>query len=176
MLKNMLGMMLDSPAGDNKASEGAAMATVEAEDAAETETMEDDVDTPENRVERPYTLRNLKDRDLFPLLKILRKIGLKEFKGAFDQFIDDTEDDAEGEAEDESVQSIGVAVLLDIAGIIVEHIGAVEDDLYELYADMSGKSKEELREMEFGTLPLMILDSFSEVKNTSFFKVLSRLL
>ena len=154
MLKNMLGMMQGSPAGDNKESESAVMATAEAVDTAETETMEEkeDVETPENRVERPYTLRSLKDKDLFPLLKILRKIGLKEFKGAFDQFIDDAEDDAEGEAEDESVQSIGVAVLLDIAGIIVEHIGAVEDDLYELYADMSGKSKEELREMDSGFL------------------------
>ena len=66
--------------------------------------------------------------------------------------------------------------MLDIAGTIVEHIGAAEDDLYSLYSDMSGIPADAIREMEFGTLPLMILDSFSEAKNTSFFKVLSRLL
>lgn len=173
MLKNVIEMMQGLPDDDNKAAENAVLETVEAAEVAVTEGAEEKeaAETPENRVERPYTLRNLKDRDLFPLLKILCKIGLKEFKGAFDQFLGDN---AEGESE--SVQSIGVSVLLDIAGTIVEHIGAVEDDLYNLYSDMSGKSKEEIQEMEFGTLPLMILDSFSEVKNTSFFKVLSRLL
>ena len=35
---------------------------------------------------------------------------------------------------------------------------------------------EEIKELEFGTLPLMIYDSFSEVKNTSFFKVFAKLL
>ena len=35
---------------------------------------------------------------------------------------------------------------------------------------------EEIKEMEFGTLPMMIVDTFAKAKNTSFFKVLSKLL
>ena len=51
-----------------------------------------------------------------------------------------------------------------------------EEDIYSFYADVSGISPDEIKEMEFGTLPLMIYDSFSGVKNTAFFKVLSKLL
>lgn len=120
-------------------------------------------------VERPYTLRKLKDRDLFPLLKILRKIGLKEFKSAFNQ-------DGDEEEERKTLESIGTEVILDIAEKLIDRIGVVEDELYNLYADISGIPAEEIKEMEFGTLPLMIFDSFSEAMNTSFFKVLSRLL
>ena len=36
-------------------------------------------------IERPYTLRRLKDGDLFPLLKILKKIGIRDCKEAFIQ-------------------------------------------------------------------------------------------
>ena len=43
-------------------------------------------------------------------------------------------------------------------------------------APAGGKTVQEIKDMEFGTLPLMIVDSFSEVKNTSFFKVLSKFL
>ena len=50
------------------------------------------------------------------------------------------------------------------------------DDIYNFYSDLSGITVEEIKEMEFGTLPMMILDSFIEVKNTGFFKVLSKLL
>lgn len=120
-------------------------------------------------VERPYTLRKLKDSDLFPLLKILRKIGLKEFKSAFNQ-------DGDEEEERKTLESIGTEVILDIAEKLIDRIGVVEDELYNLYADISGIPAEEIKEMEFGTLPLMIFDSFSEAMNTSFFKVLSRLL
>lgn len=124
---------------------------------------------PQADVERPYTLRKLKDRDLFPLLKIFRKIGLKEFKSAFNQ-------DGDEEEERKTLESIGTEVILDIAEKLIDRIGVVEDELYNLYADISGIPAEEIKEMEFGTLPLMIFDSFSEAMNTSFFKVLSRLL
>ena len=39
----------------------------------------------EETIERPFTLRKLKDADLFPLLKIFRKCGLKDFKDVLQQ-------------------------------------------------------------------------------------------
>ena len=119
----------------------------------------------EEVIERPYTLRKLKDGDMFPLLQIFRKIGLKEFKDAFSQM-----------SEGKSVREVGVSVVLEMASIVIGNIPVVEDDIYSLCASLSGNSVEEIKDMEFGTVPLMIYDSFSEVKNTSFFKVLSKLL
>ncbi len=115
---------------------------------------------------RPYTLRKFKDGDLFPLLNILKKIGIKDCKEAFIQV-------ATG---DKTVKQVGILAAFDMADILIGNLTKVEAEVYSLYADMAGITVEQIKEMEFGTLPLMIYDSFHEVKNTSFFKVLSRLL
>ena len=123
-------------------------------------------ETVEEVVERPYTLRKFKDGDLWPLLQILKKIGIKDCKEAFVQV-------ASGE---KTLKQIGMLAAFDMADILIGNLTKVEEEVYSLYADMSGLAADEIRAMEFGTLPLMILDSFNEVKNTSFFKVLSKLL
>ena len=123
-------------------------------------------ETVEEVVKRPYTLRKFKDGDLWPLLQILKKIGIKDCKEAFVQV-------ASGE---KTLKQIGTLAAFDLADILIGNLTKVECELYSLYSDMSGFSADEIKEMEFGTLPLMIIDSFNEVKNTSFFKVLFKLL
>lgn len=123
-------------------------------------------ETVEEVVERPYTLRKFNDGDLFPILKILKKIGIKDCKEAFVQV-------ASGE---KTVKEIGIIASFDLADILIGNLTKVEEEVYSLYSDLSGLSADEIKAMEFGTLPLMIMDSFNEVKNTSFFKVLSKLL
>ena len=123
-------------------------------------------ETVEEVIERPYTLRKFNDGDLFPILKIFKKIGIKDCKEAFVQV-------ASGE---KTVKDIGILAAFDLADILIGNLTKVEEEVYSLYSDMSGIAADEIRAMEFGTLPLMIMDSFNEVKNTSFFKVLSKLL
>lgn len=113
-------------------------------------------------IERAYKLREFKDRDLFPLLNILKKVGLKQFKAPFVQV-------ATGE---KSAKDIGVLIAIDMADVLVSGIGQAEDEIYSFYAELSGIPAEEIKEMEFGTLPMMIYDSFNGVKELSFFKVL----
>ncbi len=124
------------------------------------------VDKEEEVIERSYKLRSLRDSDLFALLKILKKIGIKDCKEAFIQV-------ASGE---KTLKQIGIMASFDIADILIGNLAKVENEVYEMWSDISGIPVEELKEMEFGTLPLMIMDTFSEVKNTSFFKVLSKFL
>ena len=121
----------------------------------------------EEVIERGYTLRKLKDGDLMPLLRILRNLGLKEFK-----------DVVLMAANGKDVQEIGVSVLINIADKVIDNLDnqGVSEEIYSFYSGLSGLPVEEIKEMEFGTLPLMIYDSFSEVKNTSFFKVLAKFL
>lgn len=120
----------------------------------------------EKIIERPFTLRKLKDGDLIPLLGLFRKLGLKDFK-----------DTIVKAANGGSITEIGVDALLNIGDVIISKLETdAGDAIYDFYSSMSGVSVEDIKEMEFGTLPLMIYDSFSEVKNTSFFKVLAKLL
>lgn len=120
----------------------------------------------EEIIEKPYTLRNLKDRDLFPLLQIFKKIGLKDFKEPFIQV-------ASGQ---KTMKQIGYLVALDMADVLVCNIPKAEEEIYSLWSSLSDIPAEEIKEMEFGTLPMMIVDTFKEMRNTSFFKVLSKLL
>ena len=120
----------------------------------------------EEVIERPYTLRNFKDSDLFPLLRILKKIGVRDFKPAFIQV-------ASGQ---KSIKDVGILATFDIADILVGNFPKAEEEIYALWSDISGIPVAEMKEMEFGTLPMMIYDSFTGVKNTGFFKVLSKLL
>lgn len=120
----------------------------------------------EEAIARPYTLRRLKDSDLFPLLGILKRIGISDCKDAFIQVI----------SEKKSLEQVGIAVSLDIAEILIGNLEKLEDDIYGLWSELSGIPVEEMKDMEFGTLPLMILDTFSEAGNTSFFRALSRFL
>ena len=99
-------------------------------------------------------------------IQILKKIGIKDCKEAFIQV-------ASGE---KTIKQIGILASFDLADILIGNLAKVENEVYDLYSDMSGIPVDDMKEMEFGTLPLMIYDSFSEVKNTAFFKVLSKLL
>lgn len=128
------------------------------------ETVEEE--TTEVVIERPYTLRKFKDSDLFKMLQILKKIGIKDCKEAFVQV-------ASGE---KTLKQIGILASFDLADILIGNLAKVENEVYDLYSDMSGIPVDDMKEMEFGTLPLMIYDSLGEVKNTAFFKVLSKLL
>lgn len=138
--------------------------------AAESESKKADEtaggDVVEEIIVRSYKLRKLKDKDLFPLLKILKKVGINDCKEAFVQV-------ASGE---KTLKQIGIMASFDIADILIGNLAKAENEIYELWADISGIPAEEIRDMEFGTLPLMIMDTFSEARNTSFFKVLSKFL
>lgn len=123
-------------------------------------------------VERPYELRLLKDSDLFLLLKILKKIGIKDFKDAFIQ----SQSDKEAVSGKEVVRNIGILTTFDIVDRLLGNLDKIEEELYILCSDLSGISIDEIREMEFGTMPLMLLDMFTNVRNSSFFKVLSKFL
>ena len=145
-------------------------------------------ETVEEMIERPYSLRKLADADLFPLLQLLRKLGFKDIKNAVTKAIEESKNKNifnpnDYETEEEKVNALkkmqdtaSIEVLLDMADLLISKIDTHSDDIYAFFSNLAGESVEEIKKKEFGTLPLMIYDSFLEVKNTAFFKVLSKLL
>ena len=116
-------------------------------------------------IARPYKLRALRDGDLMPILKLLRKIGLKNFKDAVQQA-----------ANGAKLEEIGIVAILNVADVIIGNLELAENEIYEFWGDMSGIPVDEIKMMEFGTLPLMIYDTFMNAKNVPFFKVAFKLL
>lgn len=144
------------------------------------------VETTENEVERPYTMRKLRDYDLFPLLQLLRKLGIKDFKEVIlnnkdkitinpEEFTGKNQEEI-AEAVGNILESAGVDIVLDVAEVVISKLDTHSDSIYEFFSRLAGVPADEIKEMEFGTLPLMIYDAFCSVKNTAFFKVLFKLL
>ncbi len=115
-------------------------------------------------ITKPYTLRELKDRDLFPILDIVATVLPDDLADVFVQIV----------TKEKSVNEVGGMVVYKIVIAILKNIGKVKDDLYALLSDLSGIPADEIPDMEFGTTPSMIWDIVSNAKNASFFKVLSK--
>ena len=123
------------------------------------------IETVEEVADAPYTLRRLKDKDLFPILKIVAEVFPDDLLPVLTQIT----------TKEKTVNEIGVTVITKIVLAVLKNIHKVHDDLYALLSDVSGISAEDLEEMEFGTTPMMIWDIVKNEKNAGFFKVLSKL-
>lgn len=122
--------------------------------------------TTEETVERNYTLRRLKDKDLFPILDILSKVLPEDLTVLL----------ATAARKGKKIDDIGAAVTLKLITAVCKNINKVHDEVYELLSDVSGIPAKEIEDMEFGTMPMMIRDIVKNEKNAGFFSVLSKLL
>lgn len=137
------------------------------QNAQEETVAADAVATPaEEEVVRPYTLRRLKDGDLFPVLNIIATVFPKDLSEAFLQVA----------SKERKLEEIGFSVITKLVIAILKNIPKVKEDLYGLLSDVSGIPVAEIEEMEFGTTPMMIWDIINAEKNAGFFKVVSKLL
>lgn len=122
--------------------------------------------TAESAVAKPYELRDLKDRDLFPILDIIATVLPDDLSGIFAQLV----------MGEKSVNEIGGEVVYKIVITVIKNVSAMPDKVYPVLSDLSGIPAEEIPEMEFGTTPNMIWDIVKNAKNASFFKEFSKLL
>ena len=119
----------------------------------------------EESMEKPYTLRRLKDKDLFPILGIVSEVFPDELSKVFAQL----------STKEKTVQEVGAMAILKMVLAVLKNMDKVQDEVYDLLSDVSGIPAAEIAEMEFGTTPMMIWDIVSNEKNCGFFKVLSKL-
>lgn len=114
--------------------------------------------------ERPYTLRRLKDKDLWPVLNIIGQVFPGDLSTVFADIM----------TGGKSVEQVGAEMVAKLGVAVIRNMGIVHDDVYALLSDVSGIPAEEIQEMEFGTTPMMIYDIIKNEKNASFFEVVSK--
>ena len=114
---------------------------------------------------KAYTLRPLKDKDLWPVLDILGKVFPDDLSKVFAKV-------ALGE---QSIKKAGAEAIMKLVVAVLKNINTVHDEVYTLLSDLSGIPAEEIEEMEFGTTPSMIWDIVGDAKNLSFFKAVAKL-
>lgn len=132
----------------------------------------------EQEVEQPYTLRALAAKDVFPMVKIISKIGINEFTKAFEsdevkQLITavTSEEDA---GNNDKLTVVGISVALDVANTVLVHLGSCEQEIYTFLAGVSGMTKQEIEELPMNTFFEMIVDVFKKAEFKNFIGVVSK--
>ncbi len=125
---------------------------------------------------KKYELRTLQSKDVFPMFKIIGKIGVKEFKSCLEtEAVKDAINKLSNKQETANVEAVGLAVALDIAGVVISHIADAEADIYQFLSGLSGMSREELETLDMVTFFEMIVDVFKKEEFKDFIGVVSKL-
>ncbi|MGM9683332.1 MAG: hypothetical protein ACI3XQ_07015 [Eubacteriales bacterium] len=127
---------------------------------------------------KAYTLRNLTADDIFPMFKIISKIGIREFRACFDSPSVKSamaQASKEKESGEDAMNAIGLAVAFDVGGLIVDNLPKCRDDLYQLLSQLSGLQKQEIAELPLPTFAEMIIEVIRKDEFKDFFQVVSKL-
>jgi hypothetical protein len=119
-----------------------------------------------------YELRSLTSDDIFPMFQIISKIGIREFKSCFES--PDVKA-AIAKSEGTDLNSVGLAVMLDIGWIVLANVPKAKDDIYLLLSQLSGLTKQEIGALPMATFAQMVIDVIRKDEFKDFFQVVSRL-
>lgn len=140
-----------------------------------TEDQEGDITT-----EKPvYTFRKLNSTDVFLMCKIIGKIGISEFTACFEK---DTVKNMISKFKDKktdgekTVAMVGIAVVLELANVIIGNIPKCEAEIYEMLSNVSGLTVSQVKELDFVTFTEMVVDFVKKDEFKDFIKVVSKLL
>lgn len=130
----------------------------------------------EEVVVEPYTFKKFEAPDVFPMFKILGKIGINEFTKCFEN------DGIKGLIESlkngntEGMDSVvGMTVMLEAVNVILGNLPKCEGEIYRLLSQTSNLTVDEVRKLDLATFTEMIIDFVQKDDFKDFFKVVSRL-
>lgn len=130
----------------------------------------------EERV-KPYTFRKLNSTDLFPMIKLITKIGIDELTEVFEGdtvkgIVESVTKKEEKVAGKEII--VGVGVALKLVNKIMEHIPLCENEIYTLLSRVSGMDIEQIKVLDLDVFMEMLLDFVMKDEFKDFFKVASK--
>lgn len=113
--------------------------------AKEKETLEETLEIEETA--KSYTLRALEARDVFAVSRIIGKIGVQNIKKCFGgEDFRAALGDAQKKGE-EAFEALGVSVVIDVVGVLVEHLPDCEKELFAFLGSMTGKAAADIAKM-----------------------------
>lgn len=129
-----------------------------------------------------FNLRTLKTSDMFPMFQILNKIGFKEIKDRLtpekielilSKFSDEEKQEKTSVANMTTI--VGFNIVMEIAGVILDHLPSIENDLYVFLSGVSGIKQKDLSNLPPADFMELIILVLQKEEFVDFFKVVSRL-
>lgn len=117
-----------------------------------------------------YELRDLKADDLFAMLKIINKIGLKEAKECFNSIEIKQAISADDGKDEAFVSAVGMHVMFEVANLIVSRLPECKDELYTFLSSLSGMKAKEIADMSMVDFYDMIMEVVKHPNFKDFFQ------
>ena len=122
-------------------------------------------------------LRKLQATDLFGMVKILNKIGLKNIKDAID--VNEIKEMRNGLTEGNEAQvmsDIGMNVVMSVLGVVFEHLPSVETDLYNFVGSVANMKAKDVAKMDVGDFMDLLISIAQKEEFKDFFNRASKLI
>jgi hypothetical protein len=127
---------------------------------------------------KAFELRELTADDMFPMIQIISKIGIREFKSCFesDNVKKLVAEMTSGKAsKDELKATVGVTVAFDLASVILSNLANCKDDIYLLLSQLSGMTAKEIAKLPMMTFVEMIIEVIKKKEFADFFQAAVKL-
>lgn len=120
-----------------------------------------------------FEFRALTADDFFPMCTIISKLGAKEIGRCFENPAVMEAINGEGKFD---IESIGIAVMADMAAAVLSNMEGCKHDLYRLLASLSGMSIADIATMRLARFAAMVITLFKKEDFRDFFTEVSMLL
>jgi hypothetical protein len=124
---------------------------------------------------KPYTFRKLETADVFPMFKLMNKIGFKELKDneglkkTLFLFMGGT---ADGKVD---VNALGIDIFFEAASVLFEAIPKAETEIYTILSGVAGVKIEDIKKQPPAVTFEMIIDFCKKEEFKDFFSVVLKL-
>ena len=158
---------------------GAAVAPASASDVPMQTPVQQTVPVEvSEQVEKMYNIRGLGAKDIFPMVNIIRKIGLKDFGKCFepDEIRSITETFSETDNVEDMAKTVGVSVVLKIVDVILENLSAAEQEIFSFLGGITDLSVDDVANLPMDVFFELVVDVFQRKEFVGFMRAVSRLL
>ena len=124
-----------------------------------------------------YTLLPVTAKDIFALLKVLRAVGTQHFAGILtSEAVAARITGAEGKNDDDKARDVGIAVAMELVGVLVEHLPDCEKQLFEFLARVTNLTPGKIGDLPADVFIDLIIDLASSEELRRLFTRASKLL
>ncbi len=124
-----------------------------------------------------YQFRQLSATDIFPMATIISKIGIKEFKTAFENDgIKKIIAGNKGKSKDDLNAAVGIAVMLDLGGVVLANIGKCQNEIFAFLASVTETDEAEIRKLPLADFAELVISFFKKDELRDFIQVVSKFL
>ena len=133
-----------------------------------------------SKKEEAIGIRSLSAKDIFPMVKIIQKIGLNDFGKCFEPEEINAITAAFSNGKERNIEElaglVGVNVVLKIVDVILENLPADGEEVFVFLASLTGKTKTEVEDLPMDVFFGLVVDVLKREEFVGFTRAVSKLL